>query len=106
MLTELSGREHIVITGYALVMCDPKAEIISEIADAVESKVVFKEISKDEIEWYIEDNEAYDKAGAYALQGKAAVFIKEIRGSHTNVIGLPLCEVVEALRKAGVAKIC
>jgi septum formation protein len=67
----------------------------------VESSVFFKEVSKDELEWYIGTEEPYDKAGGYAVQGKAAAFVKEIRGSHTNVIGLPLSEVVAALKEVG-----
>ena len=73
--------------------------------DAVESSVMFKDISRDEMDWYIRISEPYDKAGGYAVQGKASFFIKEIRGSYTNVIGLPLCEVVTALKKAGVLRL-
>jgi len=47
--------------------------------------------------WYVSCDEPYDKAGGYAVQGKGACFIQSIRGSYTNVIGLPLCEVLEAL---------
>ena len=98
MLAKLSGREHTVITGFAVI----KGEGDEYVCDAVESKVFFKHIPEDEIEWYIATDEPYDKAGGYAMQGMAACFIKEIRGSHTNVIGLPLCEVMEALKSAGV----
>jgi len=51
--------------------------------------------------WYIRSPEPYDKAGAYAVQGLGAFFIKEISGSYTNVMGLPLCEVVDALKTVG-----
>ena len=98
MLTRLSGREHTVVTGFTVM----HGAGTSCVSDAVESKVLFKTIPDDEIEWYITTDEPYDKAGGYAVQGKAAFFIKEIRGSHTNVIGLPLCEVMEALKNAGV----
>jgi septum formation protein len=67
----------------------------------VESQVFFREISDKEMDWYIKSGEPFDKAGGYAVQGKGAVFVKEIRGSHTNVIGLPLCEVVSALKSVG-----
>ncbi len=100
MLAKLSGREHMVITGFALVKGD--AVIANE---CVRSDVLFKEISKNEMEWYTQTDEPYDKAGGYAVQGKAAFFIKEIRGSYTNVIGLPLCEVVSAMEKEGVLKL-
>ena len=100
MLGMLSGRTHKVITGFAIVKGD-EGVIVN---DTVESSVIFKDISRDEIDWYTGTSEPYDKAGGYAVQGKAAFFIKEIRGSYTNVIGLPLCEVVTALKKAGVLK--
>jgi len=97
MLKSLSGREHRVITGFAIV----KKSMHIIINDAVESLVVFKTLLEDEVEWYVRTDEPYDKAGAYAVQGKAAFFIKEIRGSYTNVVGLPLCEVVSALKGVG-----
>ena len=53
----------------------------------------------DEMDWYTSSQEPYDKAGAYAVQGMGAFFIREIRGSYTNVMGLPLCEVVDALKR-------
>jgi septum formation protein len=98
MLEMLSGREHTVITGFALVR-DDRGVIVNE---TVRSGVLFKEISEDEMEWYTRTDEPYDKAGGYAVQGMASFFIKEIRGSYTNVIGLPLCEVVTAMKRAGV----
>ena len=65
----------------------------------IQSAVQFKPISAEEMEWYISCDEPYDKAGGYAVQGKGAYFIQAIRGSYTNVIGLPLCEVLEELKK-------
>ncbi|MGZ6237337.1 MAG: Maf family protein, partial [Syntrophales bacterium] len=55
----------------------------------------------DEMAWYIRSQEPYDKAGGYAVQGMGAFFIKEIYGSYTNVMGLPLCEVVDVLKRIG-----
>ncbi|HPQ43434.1 MAG TPA: Maf family protein [Syntrophales bacterium] len=101
MLGMLSGREHTVITGFALVKGGE--DIVAN--EAIHSGVQFKDISEDEMEWYIHTSEPYDKAGGYAVQGKAAFFIKEIRGSYTNVIGLPLCEVVTAMKKAGALRL-
>ena len=101
MLGMLSGRTHRVITGFAIVKGD-EGVIVN---DAVESSVIFKDISRDEMDWYIRTSEPYDKAGGYAVQGKASFFIKEIRGSHTNVIGLPLCEVITAMEKAGALRL-
>ena len=63
------------------------------------SRVRFKPLSPEEIQWYISTQEPFDKAGAYAIQGKGAFMIKKISGSYTNVVGLPLCEVIEALRE-------
>jgi septum formation protein len=63
------------------------------------SRVKFKDLSAAEIHWYISTGEPFDKAGAYAIQGRAAFMVKEVHGSYTNVVGLPLCEVVEALRE-------
>ena len=101
MLGMLSGREHTVITGFALVK-EGQGVVVN---DAVQSDVLFKDISEDEMEWYTHTSEPYDKAGGYAVQGKAAFFIKEIHGSYTNVIGLPLCEVVTAMEKAGALRL-
>jgi septum formation protein len=53
------------------------------------------------MDWYVNSEEPYDKAGGYAVQGMGAFFIKEIYGSYTNVIGLPLCEVITALENLG-----
>ena len=97
MLARLSGREHQVITGFTIV--NKSADVM--ITDAVESFVIFKEISEDEMNWYVKTKEPYDKAGGYAVQGMAAFFIREIRGSYTNVVGLPLTEVVTALKRVG-----
>lgn len=99
MLEKLSGREHEVFTGFGIAL-QGKGLLIREV---VESKVLFREIAADEMAWYAGSDEPYDKAGAYAVQGMAAVFIREIRGSYTNVMGLPLCEVVDALKRVSAA---
>ena len=95
MLQKLSGREHKVFTGFAI------AHVAAENyrMKVIQSAVQFKTISPKEMEWYVSCDEPYDKAGGYAVQGKGACFIQSIRGSYTNVIGLPLCEVLEALNK-------
>lgn len=95
MLQKLSGHEHKVFTGFTL------AHLAAKVCrtNVVQSVVRFKTISPEEMEWYIGCEEPYDKAGGYAAQGKGAYFIKSIRGSYTNVIGLPLCEVLEELKK-------
>jgi septum formation protein len=95
MLEKLSGREHEVFTGFSIAR-QGKGILIREV---VESKVLFREIAGDEMDWYTGSEEPYDKAGAYAVQGMSALFIREIHGSYTNVMGLPLCEVVDALKR-------
>ena len=97
MLKKLSGREHQVYTGFAI------ARKITDILlqEAVISSVFFKRLSEEEVNWYVETDEPYDKAGGYALQGRGAFFISRITGSYTNVIGLPLCEAVNLLKSAG-----
>jgi len=95
MLKTLSGREHIVITGFCIV--NPLGDI-SHI-EAVKSKVFIRELTSDEIKAYLSTKEPFDKAGAYAVQGIGAFMIKAITGSYTNVVGLPLCELILALKK-------
>jgi len=94
MLKRLSGREHKVFTGFSII------RIASKVfqTKVVQSAVKFKTITPEELDWYIACDEPYDKAGGYAIQGKGSYFIQSIRGSYTNVIGLPLCEVLETLK--------
>ncbi len=93
MMAKLSGRTHYVFTGYAIV-CRAKAHAFSDVS---ETAVTFKDLTPAEIEWYIATDEPYDKAGGYAIQGLASFMIKRIDGSYTNVVGLPLCEVMTHL---------
>jgi septum formation protein len=95
MMRKLSGREHRVFTGFSML----SAECGVTVSEAVESSVIFRTLGDDEAAWYAATEEPYDKAGAYAVQGLGAFFIREIRGSYTNVMGLPLCEVVDAMKK-------
>lgn len=95
MLKKLSSREHKVYTGFTIAQEASKVCYTNVVLSAVK----FKKISPQELEWYVASDEPYDKAGGYAVQGKGAYFIKSIRGSYTNVIGLPLCEVLETLKK-------
>jgi septum formation protein len=95
MLERLSDREHQVFTGFTLIHGTAKVHKTKVIRSAVR----FKKISPEEMQWYVNCDEPYDKAGGYAVQGKGASFIKSISGSYTNVIGLPLCEVLEELKK-------
>ncbi|MDO8945076.1 MAG: Maf family protein, partial [Desulfobacterales bacterium] len=97
MLEKLSDREHEVLTGFAIVRQDRAVRI----REVVGSSVLFRAIDDDEMAWYTATAEPYDKAGAYAVQGMGGCFIREIRGSFTSVVGLPLCEVFEALKRVG-----
>jgi septum formation protein len=91
MLQRLSGRSHQVITGVCL-----KRGAHSKVF-SVSTDVVFRELSEKEIKAYIASGCPMDKAGGYAIQGGAAHMVRAINGSYTNVVGLPLCELHEAL---------
>ncbi len=101
MIKKLSGQVHQVFTGFS-ICCLEKNRAISE---NIKTDVLFKELSDDEIEWYIHTDEPFDKAGAYAIQGFGTFLVKCINGSYTNVVGLPVCEVIETLLKEKVIKI-
>ncbi len=98
MLRKLSGQTHQVFTGYA-ILCKSANRRFS---DTVKTDVTFKELSEADIEWYIHTKEPFDKAGAYAIQGLGTFLVKRINGSYTNVVGLPVCEVIEFLIREGV----
>lgn len=93
MLKQLNNTEHIVYTAFCL-MNKTFDKIIKQV---VGTNVQFKHCTDDELNWYIGTKEPFDKAGAYAIQGKGAFMVKSITGSYSNVVGLPVCEVVEAL---------
>lgn len=95
MLSLLSGREHSVFTGYAAVNCNT----MEVAAENCETKVKFKELSKEEIAAYVKSGEPMDKAGAYGIQEKGALLIEEIKGDYFNVVGLPLCRLGKLLKK-------
>lgn len=100
MLGKLSGREHTVYTGYALIR--ERSGILAR--QAVSSSVLFRELAPDEVQWYVASPEPYDKAGGYAVQGIGAFFIRAIEGSYTNVMGLPLCELVDTFKRVGMIR--
>ncbi len=93
MLCTLSGKEHHVYTGFCIT-CTSKQ---TEITKAVKTTVKFKKLSEAEINWYADTGEPFDKAGAYGVQGIGAFLVREIKGSYSNVVGLPVCEVFETL---------
>lgn len=96
MLNALSGREHRVYSGVAVVAAERYAQRVSC------TRVVFRSISSDEIQRYWASGEPLGKAGAYAIQGRAAVFVADLRGSYSGVVGLPLFETAQLLREFGV----
>ncbi len=96
MLMQLSGQQHEVHTSVAIVTQKKKLIATSS------SHVQFKQLDTLEIESYLATGEADDKAGAYAIQGIAAQFVKNINGSFSGVMGLPLYETVELLKQCGV----
>ena len=93
MLAALSGRSHEVLTAVALQNAERLECSLSR------SEVRFKELSAREIEDYVAIGEADDKAGAYAIQGHAARFVAELRGSYSGVMGLPLYETAQMLER-------
>jgi septum formation protein len=95
ILSRLSGRRHLVITGICVV--SPKKTI----DQAITSKVLFKPLTQEEISSYIETGEPMDKAGAYAIQGKGSFMVREYSGSYSNIVGLPLEELKILLIKTG-----
>jgi len=95
MLGELSGRWHTVITAFALLLSEKNIKVTR----LIKSEVFIRELSPAQIKWYTETGEPMDKAGAYAIQGLGASLVKEVRGSYTCVVGLPLAETVEELEK-------
>jgi septum formation protein len=99
MLTRLAGRTHEVRTRFALGYAGVGAPSVHE--ETVITHVTFRDIDADEISAYALTGEGMDKAGAYAVQGRAAAFVLRICGSYTNVVGLPACELVVALRRFG-----
>jgi len=95
MLAAISGRTHDVITAIAIRWQTQIAQAVST------SRVTFRAIAHDEIERYVATGEPFDKAGGYAIQGKAAVFVQQLEGSYSGVMGLPLFEMAEILARIG-----
>lgn len=100
MIKMIAGKTHRVITGWCILKSPD--EIVKK--SFVESKVRIKNMDEDTVKAYVKTGEPMDKAGSYAVQGVGAFMVKSIEGSYTNVVGLPLCEVVEALEEVGAAR--
>lgn len=97
-LQSLSGHWHQVISGYCLI--HPSTRQLLQ--RAVSTRVLFKRLEADEIDAYLATDEPWDKAGAYAVQGIGAFMVERLDGSYTNVVGLPMTELVADLRRLGV----
>jgi septum formation protein len=97
MLRRLSGQEHSVLTGFSVCHLGK----MKNDKEAVRTAVRMKGLTTAEIEWYVRTGEPFDKAGGYAVQGIGAFMIESIRGSYTNVVGLPLCELIQMLSRLG-----
>ncbi len=97
MLHRLSGRKHRVISGF----CIHDLKKNKEGVQAVSTEVTFKNLTSGEIDKYIAVGESMDKAGSYAIQGVGAYLCDSIVGSYTNVVGLPLCQMVEMMEEMG-----
>jgi septum formation protein len=94
MLRTLSGCSHTVMTGVAL-SCRENAFCQ---AASVRTTVIFRDLSDAEIEWYLDSNEPYDKAGAYGIQGRAMIFVDKIEGCFYNVVGLPVSGTISLFK--------
>ena len=101
MLKKLSGREHRVITGYSII----NSSSGKEIKKSVDTAVKFKTLTDDEISGYVDSGEPMDKAGAYAIQGLGSFMVEGIIGSYSNVVGLPVCQIVADLEELGAIKL-
>lgn len=98
MLRLLSGRSHVVVTGLAVINSKSSEQKLT----LVKTKVTFKPLSEEDIDAYISTGDPMDKAGAYGIQGRAAAFIEGIEGCYSNVVGLPLSEMMDILKALGV----
>lgn len=101
MLRALSGTVHEVLTGVCVRRSAPALGI--ELDAVVSTEVRFAPLSEAEIAWYVRTGEPLDKAGAYAIQGAGGAFVVRVDGSVSNVVGLPLAETADLLRRAGLA---
>ncbi|ABO51060.1 maf protein [Desulforamulus reducens MI-1] len=98
MLSNLQGKSHEVFTGLAVIDASTGQRVVTHQV----TEVNFKTLTKDQIERYVDTGEPMDKAGGYAVQGLASIFIDSIRGCYFSVVGLPISKLADALRMFGV----
>lgn len=101
MLRLMSGKEHRVLTGISVL----NRQQGKSDREAVETAVKVKILTPDERDWYIGTGEPFDKAGGYGIQGIGSFMIESISGSYTNVVGLPMCELVRMMMRLGALRI-
>jgi septum formation protein len=101
MLRRLSGQEHWVLTGFSVCHLGKKKGD----QEAVQTAVKVKSLTPAEMAWYVQTGEPFDKAGGYAIQGIGSFMVESIRGSYTNVVGLPVCELIQMLNRLGAIRI-
>lgn len=99
MLNELSGKQHFVYTGVALIETDHQSSIVNSLNFSEATKVYFSKLTQSEIDAYIESGSPFDKAGSYGIQDDwGAVFVKRIEGDFYNVVGLPINRLYSELK--------
>ena len=98
MLRALSGKSHVVITGFTIIDTAER-RVVSK---AVATKVYIRELNPEEIDAYVKSGEPLDKAGGYGIQGLGSVIVEKIEGDYFNVVGLPLSALSESLKEFGV----
>ena len=99
MLSLLEGKSHYVHSGIAIIKISADREI-TEAADTESTAVEFLQMSENEIDFYVKNENVLDKAGAYAIQGIASAWIKKIDGDYFNVVGLPTCKTLSLFKNA------
>ena len=100
MLSRLSDKTHKVFSGVTVIKINQSGEI-SHVTDFEDTGVKFSKMSDEDIEFYISNENVFDKAGAYAIQGLASIWIEKIDGCYFNVVGLPIKKTAELLKKMG-----
>ena len=100
MLESLQGKTHEVYTGVTFIVRKGKYSEVHTFSEKTE--VTLYPMNREEIRAYVESGEPMDKAGAYGIQGRFAVFVKEIRGDYNNVVGLPVSRLYQELKRAGI----
>lgn len=98
MLEKLSGRSHNVVTAFSLINIEKGISV----KECSITKVYFKNLTREDIEWYISSEEPMDKAGAYGIQGKGSAFVERIEGDFFTVMGFPIQKFIEILKSLGI----